>query len=66
MISGGTTFFLKQCAAVIGASIYAYVFTYGMLALINKITKVRVSETEEDMGLDASIHGEKAYDEGAI
>ena len=66
LLSGGSGFFMKQCVAVIGASIYAFVFTYVMLAIINKITRVKVSETEEDMGLDASLHGEKAYDEGAL
>ena len=66
LLSGGTSFFVKQCVAVIGASIYAFIFTYLMLALINKITKVRVTQSEEDIGLDASLHGEKAYDEGSL
>jgi len=66
LIYGGTGFFLKQVIAVIGASIYAFVFTYVMLLLIDKITKVKVSESDEDAGLDSSIHGEKAYDEGAL
>ncbi|MEO5645199.1 MAG: ammonium transporter, partial [Bacteroidia bacterium] len=66
LLSGGTHFFLIQLAAVVGASIYAYVFTYGMLALINKITPVKVSEADEDRGLDESLHGEKAYDEGVL
>jgi ammonium transporter, Amt family len=66
LIYGGTGFFFKQVIAVIGASIYAFVFTYVMLLLIDKITKVKVSESDEDAGLDSSIHGEKAYDEGAL
>ena len=66
LLLGGTSFFVKQCVAVISACIYAFVFTYVMLAVINKITKVKVSEAEEDLGLDASLHGEKAYDEGAL
>ena len=66
LMSGGTHFFIKQCIAVIGASVYAFVFTYAMLAIINKITKVKVAEADEDVGLDASLHGEKAYDEGVI
>lgn len=37
-----------------------------MLALINKIAVVRVSDAEEDAGLDAALHGERAYDEGAL
>jgi len=66
LIYGGSHFFIKQVIAVVGASIYAFVFTYVMLLLIDKITKVKVSESEEDAGLDSAIHGEKAYDEGAL
>ena len=66
LLSGGSGFFIKQCVAVIGASIYAFIFTYVMLAVINKITPVKVSEAEEDIGLDESLHGEKAYDDGAL
>jgi len=66
LIEGDTAFFLKETAAVIGASIYAFIFTYGMLMLINLITKVKVNEVDEQAGIDAAIHGEKAYDEGAL
>ncbi|NVO19027.1 MAG: ammonium transporter [Bacteroidetes bacterium] len=63
---GNGNFFFKQFVAVVAASAYAFVFTYIMLSLINMITRVRVSEEEEALGLDIAIHGEKAYDEGAI
>jgi len=63
---GNGEFFFKQFVAVVAASAYAFVFTYIMLSLINMITRVRVSEEEEELGLDAALHGEKAYDEGAI
>lgn len=66
LINGGGSFFFKQLVAVVAASAYAFLFTYIMLILINFITPVRVSETIEKEGLDASIHGERAYDEGAL
>jgi Amt family ammonium transporter len=66
LMSGGSSFFFKQIVAVVGACVYAFVFTYLMLMLINKITPVKVSQTDEDLGLDASLHGEKAYDEGVL
>ncbi len=66
LIEGDASFFMKEVVAVVGASIYAFLFTYGMLVMINFITKVKVSEVAELEGLDASIHGEKAYDEGAL
>ncbi|MPN11206.1 Ammonium transporter [bioreactor metagenome] len=66
LIYGGGIFFMKQLAAVVAASVYAFVFTYLMLIIINKITAVKVSEAEEIEGLDNTLHGEKAYDEGVI
>jgi Amt family ammonium transporter len=66
MLYGGTSFFFKQLIAVIIASAYAFIFTYIMLAAINLLTRVRVSEDEEKEGLDSALHGEKAYDEGAL
>ena len=66
LIYGGGPFFLKQLAAVTVASIYAFVFTYLMLVIINKITPVKVSEEEEKEGLDNTLHGERAYDEGVL
>ncbi len=66
LIYGGTHFFAKQVIAVVVASIYAFLFTYIMLWLINKITPVKVAIEHEDAGLDAAIHGEKAYDEGVL
>ncbi len=61
LLLGGTAFFFKQAAAVIGFSAYAFVFTYVALFLINKITKVRITAEEENMGLDTVLHGEEAY-----
>jgi ammonium transporter, Amt family len=66
MIFGNSSFFFKQLIAVAGASLYAFVFTYIMLVIINEITPVRVSEAQEMEGLDSSLHGEQAYDEGAL
>src|SRR6476620_2780243 len=62
LLAGGTHFFAVQCLAVAGAAVYAFLFTYVMLAVINLFTTVRVSEADEDLGLDASLHGERAYD----
>jgi len=66
LIYGDFSFFMKQLITVVAASAYAFIFTYIMLILINYITKVRVSEEDEMIGLDTALHGEKAYDEGAL
>lgn len=66
LIEGDSAFFIKQTVAVVFAAAYAFIFTYIMLVIINFITPVKVSESDEDLGLDESLHGEKAYDEGAL
>ena len=66
LLMGGTSFFVKQVVAVAGAAIYAFLFTYVMLIIINYITPVKVPHSIEEEGLDMAIHGERAYDEGAL
>lgn len=61
LLNGGTGFFFKQGAAVIISGIWAFVFTYGMLWLIDRITPVHVAAEMEVQGLDVSLHGENAY-----
>ncbi len=62
LIFGGTEFFFKELIAVVATSVYAYLFTYYMLVLINKITRVKVTAEEEEQGLDSIYHGEVARD----
>jgi len=66
LLSGGTGFFIKEVIAVVAAALFAFVFTYVMLVIINFITPVKVAEHIEKEGLDSALHGEKAYDEGAL
>ena len=61
LILGDSTFFMKEVGAVAVAAVYAFAFTYVMLAVINKITPVKVTAAEEEMGLDETLHGERAY-----
>ncbi len=55
------SFFRVQCAAVVISSVWAFLFTYGMLWLINVVTPVKVTKETEELGLDAGLHGETAY-----
>ena len=64
LLRGNTRFFLVQLLAVVISSAWAFVFTYGMLWLIDRVTVVKVSEAGELEGLDHAIHGETAYLEG--
>lgn len=64
LLRGNSHFFLVELAAVAISSAWAFVFTYGMLWLIDRVTPVKVQEAEEAEGLDQSLHGETAYLEG--
>ena len=61
LIHGQGALFGKQLAAGVGCSLYAFLFTYAMLRVIDLITPVRVGE-EAETGLDEAMHGEIAYD----
>jgi ammonium transporter, Amt family len=61
LVAGNPTFFLRQCMAVLLSTTWAFVFTLGMLWLIDRVTRVRVDEAHEETGLDAALHGEEAY-----
>jgi Amt family ammonium transporter len=62
LLLGDASFFLKELVAVVGSSVYAFGVSYGMLWLINKITPVKVTAQEEELGLDEALHGETAYE----
>ena len=61
LLRGNSVFFLKECAAVLLSSVWAFAVSYGMLWLINLVTKVRVADATEEVGLDEGMHGEAAY-----
>lgn len=62
-MGGGFGFFWKQVITVTGVCVYAFVFSYVMLWLINFVTPVKVTKEEEAAGLDSSLHGEMAYEQ---
>lgn len=64
LLRGNSKFFFVQLLAVAISTAWAFVFTYGMLWLIDRVTPVKVTEEGERSGLDSSIHGETAYLEG--
>src|SRR5690349_18140963 len=61
LLAGNPGFFVKQCVAVVLSSIWAFVFTYGMLWIIDRVTPVKVAAGAEEVGLDEALHGETAY-----
>jgi Amt family ammonium transporter len=64
LLAGNSHFFFIQVGAVLLSSVWAFVFTYGMLWIIDRLTTVKVDATGEEAGLDKALHGELAYLEG--
>src|SRR4029077_15665950 len=61
LLLGGTAFFGKQFAAALLCSAWAFLFTYGFLWLISRVTRTTVDPLAEERGLDVELHGEEAY-----
>ena len=61
LLLGNTSFFMKQLAAVVFSSVWAFTFTLGMLWVIDRVTPVKVDESAQDVRLDEFLHGEIAY-----
>ena len=58
LIFGTPTLFINQLIALIAVSIFAFVGSYILFFVVNKITPLRVTEEKEELGLDISQHGE--------
>ena len=59
---GNASFFLTQLAGMAIVVVFSFGMSYGIFKFINFILPLRVSEEEEELGLDASQHDEKYLD----
>ena len=50
-----------QLIGTISYSVFAFVFAYVVFSIIKSVMGVRVSEEEEERGLDIAEHGQEAY-----
>lgn len=62
---GNPGFFFTQLKAMTIVAVYSFSVSYGIFKFINFIIPMRVSEREEEEGLDASQHDEK-YIQGTL
>jgi Amt family ammonium transporter len=60
-LAGDPSLLWKQAVGLLVAGVYSSVLTLGILVVINKTFRLRVSEDDEREGLDATQHGEAAY-----
>ncbi|WP_338099662.1 ammonium transporter [Methanolapillus africanus] len=60
LIEGNFTLFAANIIDAVAAMVYSFVVTYVLAYVIHKTIGLRVSELEEELGLDISNHGERA------
>jgi Amt family ammonium transporter len=58
LLFGETKLFINQMIALILVSIFAFTASYALFFITNKITRLRVSEEKEEIGLDITQHWE--------
>jgi ammonium transporter, Amt family len=58
---GGGMLLVKQVAAVAACAAYSFVVSWILLKIVDKTIGLRVSEHEENIGLDLTQHRESAY-----
>jgi Amt family ammonium transporter len=61
IINGNFMLFVKQLIGVAAVWAFAFGISYGLAKLLKATMGLRVSKTEETLGLDISQHGERAY-----
>ncbi len=61
LLSGNPAQFLVQLLTIGIVIVFAFSMTYLISKLLSRTVGLRVSENEEEVGLDISEHGEKAY-----
>jgi len=61
LFSGDSAQFVDQLIAIAATMIYSGVVTFLILKVLDLVMGLRVSEEEEIVGLDVSLHGERGY-----
>ena len=61
LIYGNPILVLKQMAAIASVAVFAFAGTWILGKLVDATIGLRVTPTEENLGLDISQHGERAY-----
>ena len=65
LFHGNPSLLGAQLISLAAAATYSFCVTFGLLKLLDATIGLRVSEDEEDIGLDLTQHGERGYIMGA-
>ncbi len=61
LLAGNPSQVVTQVIGVVATWIYAFLVTFAIAKVLDAAMGLRVSEEEEDVGLDLAQHGERAY-----
>jgi len=61
LLYGNPMLVVKQLAAIGAVWVFTFVVTFAIVKIVQITMGLRVSKTEESLGLDISQHGERAY-----
>jgi Amt family ammonium transporter len=60
---GDPSLLWKQLVAIVATYAFVAIMTFIIVKVVGLITSVRATQEEETLGLDITLHGEKAYNE---
>lgn len=66
LFHGDPSLLWKQLVAIVVTYLFAGIVTFVIIKVVSLVTKVRVDDEEEVIGLDLSLHGEQAYHETVV
>ena len=61
LLYGNPNLMVAQIIAIVASATWAFIGSFILLKIINAVMGLRVDPKDEDIGLDMSQHGEKAY-----
>jgi Amt family ammonium transporter len=61
LLTGNPGQVVTQIVGVAATMVYAFIVTFVLAKILDAVMGLRVSEEEEDVGLDLAQHGERAY-----
>jgi ammonium transporter len=61
LVDGNTSLLIAEIISIVAVIAYSALISFAILKLISLVMPVRVTEEEEEDGLDYSLHGETAY-----
>jgi Amt family ammonium transporter len=61
LLNGNPALLGKQAISVVAAFAYSFTVTFVLLKVVDAVVGLRVSEDEEEVGLDLTQHGERGY-----